>query len=70
MDTSSVSRRLSNQRIKHIIRSHGADKILFGTDYPIERHKEALEHFMSLGLTHEENKKILFDNACSLIYSR
>ncbi len=68
MDSSSVSRKLSPERIKHIIRAHGADKILFGTDYPIARHKEALEHFFSLGLSDEENKMILFDNAYNLIY--
>ncbi len=68
MDSSSVSRKLSPERIKHIIRAHGADKILFGTDYPIARHTEALEHFFSLGLSDDENKSILFDNAYNLIY--
>jgi len=69
MDTSSTSRKLSLAEIKRLIRAHGAEKILFGTDYPIERHKEALEHFFSLGLTEEENRMILFDNAYNLIYA-
>lgn len=68
MDCSSTDRKLSHERIKKIIRNHGADRVLFGTDYPIERHKEALDKFMKLGLTDEENKKILYDNAFELIY--
>jgi len=69
LDSSSTSRKLSPSEIKRLIRAHGADKILFGTDYPIERHKEALDKFFALGLTEEENKMILFDNAYKLIYS-
>lgn len=68
LDSSSTSRKLSPAEIKRLIRLHGADKILFGTDYPIERHDEALENFFNLGLTEEENKMILFDNAYNLIY--
>lgn len=68
MDSSSTDRRLSPTEVVNIIRKHGADKILFGTDYPIERHKDALDKFMMLGLTDEENEKILFDNAYNLIY--
>lgn len=69
LDTSSTSRKLPPDEIKRLIRLHGADKILFGTDYPIERHDEALEKFFNLGLTDEENEKILFSNAYKLIYS-
>lgn len=69
LDSSSTSRELSGEEIKRLIRLHGADKILFGTDYPIERHKEALDNFFALGLTEEENKMILFENAYKLIYS-
>jgi predicted TIM-barrel fold metal-dependent hydrolase len=69
LDTSSTSRKLSPEEIKRLIRLHGADKVLFGTDYPIERHKEALEKFFRLGLTDDENEKILFSNAWNLVYS-
>ncbi len=68
MDCSSTDRKLSPERIKRIIRNHGAEKILFGTDYPIERHKEGIEKFLSLGLKDDENEKILFDNAYNLLY--
>ena len=68
MDCSSTDRKLSPERIRRIIRNHGCDRILFGTDYPIERHKEGIDKFLALGLTEEENKKILYDNAYNLIY--
>lgn len=70
LDTSSTSRKLPPSEMKRLIRAHGADKILFGTDYPIERHAQALKNFFALGLTEEENQKILFNNAYELIYSR
>ncbi len=70
MDSSSTARKLSPEQIKKIIRRHGADRILFGTDYPIERHTKALEDFMKIGLTDEENEKILYTNAYNLIFKR
>lgn len=68
MDTSSTSRKLGKDKIKSIIRKHGSEKILFGTDYPIERHKEGIENFLSLGLTDKENEDILYNNAYRLIF--
>ncbi len=69
MDCSSTDRKLAPEAAKRIIRNHGADRILFGTDYPIERHKEGIEKFLSLGLTDEENEKILYNNAYNLIFA-
>ena len=68
MDCSSTSRKLSPEIARRIIRNHGAEKILFGTDYPIERHDEGIENFLKLGLTDSENEKILYDNAYNLIF--
>lgn len=68
MDCSSTSRKLSPERIKSIISRHGTEKILFGTDYPIERHKEGIDNFLSLGFTREENERILYNNAYNLIF--
>ena len=70
LDSSSTSRKLSPDNIKRLIRLHGAEKVLFGTDYPIERHDEAINNFLNLGLTEEENNLILFDNAYRLIYKK
>lgn len=68
LDSSSTSRKLAPSEIKRLILKHGVDKVLFGTDYPIERHDEALQNFLNLGFTEEENRMILFDNAYRLIY--
>lgn len=68
MDCSSTDRKLSPERSKSIIRRHGCEKILFGTDYPIERHSEGIENFLKLGLTDDENEKILYDNAFNLLF--
>lgn len=67
MDTSSTSRKLAPGEIKRIIRKHDTQKILFGTDYPIERHDEALENFFRLALTDEETENILYNNAHRLL---
>ena len=68
MDCSSTSRKLSPERAKSIIRRHGSEKILFGTDYPIERHKEGIENFLKLGLSDGENEDILYNNAYNLLF--
>jgi len=67
IDTSSSIWALPKERAVNIIRKHGVDKVLFGTDYPLTRHKDELERFLSLGLTEEENNKILFENAKRLL---
>jgi len=66
-DTSSALWRLSPQEAVSIIRNHGVDKIVFGTDYPVASHKAELERFLSLPLTEEERKKILWDNAAGIL---
>jgi len=68
IDTSSCHRSLSHLEIKNLIRSHDIDKIMFGTDYPIETFEFCIENFLKLGLTCEENEKILYSNANRLIF--
>ena len=45
------------------IDSRGQDKVLFGTDYPLIRHEEALEQIDALGLREGSKTKFLHDNA-------
>ena len=66
VDTSSSMPFMSKENALKTIRAYGADKVLFGTDYPMWNPKEELERFFSLGLTPEENKKILSDNVIKL----
>jgi uncharacterized protein len=48
------------------INSHGQDKVLWGTDYPLIDHKEALEQIETLGLKERSKQKFLHDNAARL----
>ena len=63
IDTSSSLWAMPPEKAVDIIRRHGVDKVLFGTDYPLTLHKDELQRFYALGLTDEENRKILFENA-------
>lgn len=67
IDTSSSLWALPPEKAVDIIRRHGVDRVLFGTDYPLVRHTEELKRFYTLGLTEEENSKILFENAKRLL---
>lgn len=67
IDTSSAIRFLKPREARDIIRAHGADRVLFGTDYPLSLHKEELEIFDRIGLTEEESEKILWKNAYRLL---
>jgi len=65
-DTSSSMRFMKPKIAKEIIRLHGADKILFGTDYPLSNHKFELECLKKLRLTKEEYEMICWKNAYKL----
>ena len=55
------------EKCREIIRKHGADKILFASDSPWVDRKEYLKAFFSLGLSENENRKILFENAAQIL---
>ena len=63
IETSSALMFLSPERAAEIIRQHGTDRVFFGTDSPMWRHKDELERFNRLPLTPEERQKILSGNA-------
>lgn len=67
MDTSSSLYFLSPERAEEMIRKHGVEKMLFGSDYPMWDHEEELERFLRLNLSEKERKMILFENACKLL---
>ncbi len=66
VDTSSSTYWLSPERMTEIIRAYGADRVLFGTDFPVWDSKEEIERFNKLDLTHEEKEKIYYKNAQKL----
>lgn len=63
LDTSSSFMMMGMKRAKELIRLYGAERILFGTDFPMWNAKEELEKFYSMSLTNEENELILYKNA-------
>ena len=67
VDTSSSFYWLKPERALEIIRAFGADRVLFGTDYPMWNPAEELERFHRLLLTDEEEEKILCLNAGTLL---
>ena len=63
VDCSSSFNYLEKETAKRIIRTYGADKVLFGTDYPMWSPKGEIEYFLSLGLEKWEIECILNINA-------
>lgn len=67
LDVSSSFNFLGKTRSREIIKAYGAERILFGVDFPMGDHKTELEYFLSLGLSEYENKLILHDNAAKIL---
>lgn len=66
-DTAFVKDFLSKEQYVRIIRSHGAEKILFGSDSPWEMPKDTWAAIKALGLTKEEEDCIAYGNAAKLL---
>ena len=54
---------LSAEAAARLIRAGGTDKVLYGTDYPMWPLDDDLAAFFAVGLTEEENRAILSENA-------
>ncbi len=67
LDTSSSFWMLGLKRARELIRLYGADRILFGSDFPMWNVDDELHNFMELKLTDEENHLILHKNAERLL---
>lgn len=67
LDTSYVLDKMPPERAISMIRSHGPEKVLFGSDYPFARPSDSLIEFTSLGLTAQEEEAILGQNARRLL---
>lgn len=59
---------ISNEQFARIIKKHGADKILFGTDSPWYDQSKALRAFNEVEIADEERKLILGENAMRLFF--
>ena len=67
MDTSSAIRYMDPPFATKLIRKHGTDRIIFGTDYPAVYHDNELEAFYRLDLTENEREDILYNNSARLL---
>lgn len=63
VDCSSSLYALSEEKARELIALYGAERVLFGTDYPMWSPKEEIRRFTALGLTPEESALILYRNA-------
>ena len=67
LDLSFILRRISKDRLLRIIRAHGTDNILFGSDYPWSDPAADAEVLMELGLGEGELADIFENNARALL---
>ena len=68
VDISSTMFALPSEKVRELVRAYGADRVLFGTDFPMWRPKEELDRFYALGLSRAEERKILYGNAAKLLH--
>lgn len=68
-DCSSSLYALSPERAAELIRKFGADKVMWGTDYPMWNYSDELQRFKKLPLTEKERNMILGENALRLLTS-
>ncbi|MBO4759450.1 MAG: amidohydrolase family protein [Spirochaetaceae bacterium] len=66
-DTSSSLWKLPLEKADELIKVHGADKFLFGSDFPMWDHEIEMQRFNKLCFTAEERKAVLYDNAAKLL---
>ncbi len=66
-DTSSCLQSISPAQFVRIVRKHGVEKCLFGTDFPMHDPAECIRKHLELGFTDAEYKKIFWENAHTLL---
>lgn len=63
LDTSSSLDYIGLKRAKELINIYGAERILYGTDFPMWTPKDELKKFFDIGLDDSQNELILYKNA-------
>lgn len=66
-DTSSTTVRISHERLRELIYLHGAHRVLFGSDYPVQTTKQAYDDIMRLNMPEKDVQCILYKNAVKLL---
>lgn len=66
-DISSCIMFIGNEKTERYINGYGADRILFGTDFPLWNPSNEVKRFMSLDLCYKDKEKIAYRNAEKLL---
>lgn len=66
-DTAFIKDYISPEQALRIIKNHGSEKILFGSDNPWENPKDTLDFLNSLGLSRNELDNITYKNALKIL---
>lgn len=67
-DISFSRKAMRQEQMLRIIKNHGVDKILLGSDSPWDGQKETVEYVKSLPLSDNEKNRILGENAKRLLF--
>lgn len=67
VDLSSSLYDLSSETALRLIHAYGADRVLWGTDYPMWDSKSEMEYFNNIDLTDDERELIMYKNASRLL---
>jgi len=67
VDISSSMMFLSKEQMEYYIAGYGADRVLFGSDFPLWSPAQEVESFLKLNLTQEEREKIAYRNALRIL---
>ena len=63
IDTSAYTTKRYPRELVAYMKSHGKDKVMFGTNYPMITPKKCLENIEDLSLSEEVTKKFLYQNS-------
>lgn len=67
LDTSDSIRIMKKELLEQFFEKHGFDKIIYGSDFPIQDPKEEIEFIKTLNISEENKQKILSWNIKNLI---
>ena len=67
MDMAVIPEYISDEQFVRIVKNHGSDKILFGSDSPWSGQKESVEWIKRQALTDEDKEHIFWKNAARLL---
>ena len=70
VDCSSSLYAMTPERALELIMAYGADRVLFGTDYPMWNIDTEIERFMKIDLSEKQREDILYNNAAGLFLDR